>query len=527
MIRAVIAGLALASLLVAALPGPATALPTQAAPPGAGRSAAPDTDFNGDGYADLAVSGTDHVRVVYGSATGLTAGPSRSFARSDLSAAPPAPEWEAGSGLTLATGDFDDDGFCDLAIGDDFAPDGGRREVGAVHVLYGSAAGLSVERSQYWTQASPGVHGSNEADDRFGISLAAGDLGRGDYADLVIGAPFETVGTRQGAGAVTVLYGSSGGLSATGSQLWTQDSAGIRDQAEKYDQFGRSLAIGDFNGVGPADLAIGAPYETLGGIQGAGGVAIFYGSAVGLTAMGNQFLGQGTSGITGGPEDEDAFGYTLVAGHFTGRAYADLAVFILNEFGARGAVQVLHGTSAGLSATGNQLWSDDTPGLPDVRGDDGRFGEPLTAANFGRDPSGGAYDDLALGNGAFGGGPNQSGTVLVLYGGPAGLRVEGHQSWSQRSPGVPGVAESFDAFGAGLGAGDFGAPAGGPDFADLVIGTPQEKLGRVRDAGRIHVLYGGKAGLSTRGIQVWNEGQLGGQVRKLAGFGAMMSATGP
>ncbi len=83
----------------------------------------------------------------------------------------------------------------------------------------------------------------------------------------------------------------------------------------------------------------------------------------------------------------------------------------------------------------------------------------------------------------------------------------------------PVLAESFDAFGAGLGARDFGAPAGGPDFADLAIGTPQEKLGRVRDAGRIHVLYGGNAGLSTRGIQVWNEGQLGGQVRKLAGFG--------
>ena len=525
-VRRFLVELAGVSLLVALLPGTGVSVPAQAAPLGSARSAAPDTDFNGDGHADLAVSGTDHVRVVYGSATGLTAGRSRSFTRQDLTAAPPAGDWETGFGLTLATGDFDDDGFCDLAIGDDSASIGDRREVGAVHVLYGSAAGLTVARSQYWTQASPGVPGSNEAGDRLGVSLAAGDLGRGDYADLAIGAPFETVGTREAAGAVTVLYGSPSGLTAAGSQIWSQDSDGVRNSVEKEDQFGRALTVGDFNGSGPADLAVGAPYETLGGVSGAGGVGILYGSADGLTAVGNQFLGQGTPGVEGRPEDEDAFGYTLTAGHFAGRAYADLAVFILNEVDATGAVQVLYGSAAGLTATGNQLFSGNTPGLPPT-GENGRFGEPLTAANFGRDATGVAYDDLALGNGAYGGPPNESGSVLVLYGGPAGLQTAGHQSWSQDTPGVPGTGESFDAFGAGLAAADIGAPAGGPDYADLVIGTPQERIGRIEDAGRIHVLYGGEAGLSIAGLQVWNEAQFGGRLTRSAIFGTMVVTTGP
>lgn len=90
--------------------------------------------------------------MIYGSPTGLGTAGSRRFTRQDLTAAPPANGWGVDAALALATGDFDDDGFCDLAIGDDTATVGGRREAGAVHVLYGSATGLSVKRSQYWTQ---------------------------------------------------------------------------------------------------------------------------------------------------------------------------------------------------------------------------------------------------------------------------------------------------------------------------------------------------------------------------------------
>jgi hypothetical protein len=57
-------------------------------------------------------------------------------------------------------------------------------------------------------------------------------------ADLAIGAR----GENNFAGAVHVLYGSAGRLTAAGSQRWSQDSPGIADVAEDFDSFGESLA---------------------------------------------------------------------------------------------------------------------------------------------------------------------------------------------------------------------------------------------------------------------------------------------
>ena len=55
-----------------------------------------------------------------------------------------------------------------------------------------------------------------EAPDLFGSALAAGDFDSDGFADLAAGAPFEAVGSAEGAGAVSVLYGSAGGLTRTG-----------------------------------------------------------------------------------------------------------------------------------------------------------------------------------------------------------------------------------------------------------------------------------------------------------------------
>jgi hypothetical protein len=54
------------------------------------------------------------------------------------------------------------------------------------------------------------------------------DFDNDGLADLAIGIPFEDVGSLADAGAVSVLYGTAGGLSGTGSQLFTQDSPELR-----------------------------------------------------------------------------------------------------------------------------------------------------------------------------------------------------------------------------------------------------------------------------------------------------------
>ena len=114
-------------------------------------------------------------------------------------------------------------------------------------------------------------------------SQSVGDDFNGDgYADLASGIVGEDVGGLEDAGAVSVIYGSSTGLTDIGNQFWTQDSAGIQDSVEASDFFGYAVAAGDFNADGFGDLAIGAADDDVGTLVDGGVVNVLYGSAAGL-----------------------------------------------------------------------------------------------------------------------------------------------------------------------------------------------------------------------------------------------------
>jgi FG-GAP repeat len=68
--------------------------------------------------------------------------------------------------------DFDGDGFDDLAVGVRGEDVDDLDDAGAVNVLFGSAAGLTAAGAQIWHQASPGVPGVAEPVDLFGNALA-------------------------------------------------------------------------------------------------------------------------------------------------------------------------------------------------------------------------------------------------------------------------------------------------------------------------------------------------------------------
>ncbi len=171
---------------------------------------------------------------------------------------------------------------------------------------------------QFWTQDSDGVEDQCEDGDWFGMTVVAADFNGDGFADLAVGARYEDVGTRSNAGSANVLYGSSAGLQATGTggpddQFWTQDSAGVQDQAEQGDEYGQSIAAADWNGDGFADLAFGGIGEDLGSIPNAGGVVVLYATSSGLQADApdDQFWNQDSPGVEDQAEQLDGFAWSL------------------------------------------------------------------------------------------------------------------------------------------------------------------------------------------------------------------------
>ncbi len=255
-----------------------------------------------------------------------------------------APLGSDGFGSAFATGDFNGDGFADLAVGvpfEHFVPGG--PPMGAVNVLFGTSTGLTGTGSQFWHQDSPGIADSAEKDDRFGGPLAAGDFNGDGFADLAVGVSGEDLDSPFGgadAGAVHVLYGSPSGLSAEGSQFWNQDTPGVGDEVEGNEGFGGALATADFNGDGFTDLAVGAPGEN----SVAGVVHVLYGSSAGLTSTGSQIWHQDSDGVKDKDEPGDDFGMAVAGGDFNGDGFADLAIGSLESIGAAvatGAINVL------------------------------------------------------------------------------------------------------------------------------------------------------------------------------------------
>src|SRR5207248_1814733 len=139
-------------------------------------------------------------------------------------------------GFCTQPGDFNADGYDDLAIGIELQEIGTQPNAGAVEVLYGSPTGLQATGTggpddQLWSQDSPGVEDKAENGDLFGRSLGAGDYNGDGYGDLVVGSYDEKIASIPEAGAVNVLYGSAAGLQATGTggpddQFWFQGENG-------------------------------------------------------------------------------------------------------------------------------------------------------------------------------------------------------------------------------------------------------------------------------------------------------------
>ena len=292
------------------------------------------------------------IHVLYGSPSGLVPSSDQFFSQNTGSIAG-ANEDNDNCGAALAIGDFNGDSFSDLAFGCPGETLGTAARAGAVIVLYGSAAGLSDSGSQFLSQATGGVPGAAEKDDRCGSALTAGDFNNDGRADLAWGCPGDQLGAfTTGAGSVNVLYGASTGLTASGSQFWTQGSSGVGDSGEGGDQCGAALTAADFNGDGRDDLAMGCPGEDyVFPLLDVGLVHVFYGSSTGLS--GSTVTVSQQDRLSEGAEGGDRCGAALAAGKMNGDQRADLAIGCPGEDLIvsldSGLVNIRHGAPVGFT----------------------------------------------------------------------------------------------------------------------------------------------------------------------------------
>ncbi len=237
----------------------------------------------------------------------------------------------SGGGLTapqLVAGDFDADGRDGLAVGlpeADVLDEGetvGRG--GAIALFDGAIAEPFPATPEVWLQSQSGFQMTIDADDEYGGVLAVGDFNGDGFEDLAIGVPLEDDIGLDDRGLVHVLYGTAEGFVTTNrvSFHFDLEYIGFRTMfgdlgdSSANDMFGAALGVGDFNGDGRHDLAIGIPGKVgPDGEADVGWVLVLNGGQQGATTAFARLVAYRTlTGLDLAPGAGDRMGVTLGGG---------------------------------------------------------------------------------------------------------------------------------------------------------------------------------------------------------------------
>jgi hypothetical protein len=286
----------------------------------------------------------------------------------------------------------------------------------------------------------------------------AGDVNGDGYADLIVGAPLADVlageSTLADAGIVSVYYGSAAGLAPTASLTLSGAQSG--------EQFGYAVAgVGDVNGDGYGDVAASAIYYDTATDTDAGRVAVYLGSAGGLSNTPQiEITGQAGS----------EFGHSIDGGLVNGDTSADLIVGAPtwdNGETDEGVAIVYYGSASGITTAGATTLEMSQAGA--------HFGHNVA---FAGDTDGEGFGDVIVGAPMYDNGETDEGAAFLFDGGSTS--VETTAGWTYECNIAAAMCGEAVAGNGSL---------NGDAFADLVVGAP--------GAGEVYAFLGSATGLST------------------------------
>jgi hypothetical protein len=396
--------------------------------PAFGQIAVTAGDLNNDGYSDIVVGAPNYdagqqdegkIFVYLGGPDGPAATPVFTAEGNEANA-------NFGTGVGPA-GDVNNDGYFDLIVG---CPKCGADNRGRAILYAGGPGGIAGE---VW---SADLGAGTES---FGQSVAtAGDVNGDLFADLIVGAPFNSAGGDNRGTAAIFL----------GSATWpaTTPDRTVSGTADNNNCGFLVATAGNVNGDLYADVLVGCPGSLIG--TDTGTARVYHGSATGIGASPSRTLTGETVG--------DLFGAAVgMAGDVNGDGYTDIAIgapyFGTTTFPGEGKVYVYHGSSTGIPAAATATRVIGSTGA--------RYGICVGTAG---DVNGDGFADLLVGASAYSGGQTNEGRFELLYGRPAGI-------------GAPPLSQSFQSDSAGAFFGASVATAGdvnGDGFSDVLAGAP-------------------------------------------------------
>jgi hypothetical protein len=496
-------------------------------------------DVDGDGIPDLAVGAPgddDHdpargaVWILFLKADATVKAHQKiSGTQGGLVVLRPPDQW-FGSALA-SLGDLDGNGVEDLAVGFSEAHAVAEKS-GAVEVLLLTRAG-TVLAQQEIADAIAGE--SIRHGDGLGASpTAIGDLDGDGIGEIAVGAPY-TDGLGSDRGAVWIFFADGEGGFRARTKIGDR-TGGFRGLLDDGDAFGTAVAsVGDLDGDGIDDIAVGAPMDDDGGTD-RGAVWILF-----LDARGNvrrhQKISDTAGGFPGGLRNFEWFGYSIAPlGDLDGDGVTDLAIGAVNDFdggtGNRGAVWILFLRRDGRVKAHQKIsvTEGNFTGAVDQADDFGR-----SLANVG-DLDGDGVPELAVGANRDDDGGADRGAVWLLFLTSAGT-VRSYQKISQLEGGFNGVLDDDDYFGWSVaGVGDFDLDG----IPDLAVGAMNDddggidrgaawllalrRTGRVKATRKISSTSGALVGLTQDGARfgsgLGNLGDLDGDGVAEIGVGA-------